>query len=228
MNASDEAIKKLGGKIENTYGAAPALEAPTRPAPLGELPEAPARPSILPEPEGRALPPPVQRPMAESPPVSSTVLGAPPTAPVSQNFTEEQVSKLAPPQGSAERTGDFLEKNLFAGKGALDNPIAKLAGLKYFLGKAALPAEAAYLGMKGLTSPTGAGKAARASFKALGVEAIAQLASKYPSYHDGILQNPQERRSLTKEIEDDPEMTLEEKAINQSKVNRGRSLFSPL
>jgi hypothetical protein len=53
---------------------------------------------------------------------------------------------------------------------------------------------------------------------------IDQLAQKYPSYHDGVIEDPQERRSLTKEIENDREMSMEDKAVFQSKVNRGKPL----
>jgi hypothetical protein len=123
-----------------------------------------------------------------------------------------------------ERAGDLLEQNLMGGRTLTNNPITKLAGLKYVLGKATLPAEAAYLGMKGLTSPTAAGEMARMSFKQGGIQAIQSWAQKYPSYQNGILQNPQERRSLTKEIEDDSEIPLEQKAILQSKINRGKPL----
>lgn len=120
--------------------------------------------------------------------------------------------------------GDLLEKNLMGGKTLTNNPITKLAGLKYLLGKGAAPLEAAYVGMKGLTSPTAGGEMARMSFKQGGIQAVLSWAEKYPSYQNGILQNPQERRSLTKEIEDDPEIPLEQKAMIQSKVNRGRPI----
>jgi len=86
------------------------------------------------------------------------------------------------------------------------------------------PAAAMYAGLKGLTSPTAAGEMARASFRNLGLGAIEQWAQKYPSYHDGILDSAQERRSLVKEIEDDPTIPLEVKALVQSQVNRGKPL----
>ena len=78
--------------------------------------------------------------------------------------------------------------------------------------------------MKGLTSPTAAGQVARQTFQQGGIEAIASWAQKYPSFHDGILDNPQDRRSLTKEVEDDFSIPLEQKAIIQSKINRGKPL----
>lgn len=226
LSAQDKATKKLGGKIEGTFGMAEPVEPPRFPE-RSAMPEAPIRPAPLPEVANVPLPPPVSPPPIEPAPVSP-VLGTAPRAPVPQTFTPEAVPTLPPAQGMAEAAGDFLEKDLFGGKGVLNNPLAKLAGLKFLLGKGALPVEAGYAALKGLTSPTAGGAAARTAVRRGGVEAIAQLAEKYPSYHDGILDNPQERRSLTKEIEDDPEMTLEQKALAQSKVNRGRSLFERL
>ena len=134
---------------------------------------------------------------------------------------------LAPAQGLTERIGDLLEKPLLGTErgpmGKLNN-LAKLGGLKYLLGNAALPVEAAYLGMKGLTSPTATGQVARLTFKQAGISAIESWAQHCPSYHDGILENPQERRSLTKEIEDAQDIPIEQKAVIQSKINRGKPL----
>lgn len=175
--------------------SAPVL--PPRPNPMQNRPNLPPRPNLLPE----------------------------PVAPPPQTFNPTAEPSLSPAQGMAERAGDFLEKPLLTGgKGIADNPLVKLGGLKYLLGKAALPAEAAYLGAKGLTSPSAAGEVARMTFKQAGIGAIEQWAQKYPSYHDGILENPQDRRSLTKEIENSSDIPLEQKAIMQSKINRGKPL----
>ena len=134
---------------------------------------------------------------------------------------------LPPANTLAEKSGDLLEKSFLKGRSPLNN-IGRLAGLKYVAGKAALPLEAAYLGAKGLTSPTAGGAMARLTFKQAGIQAIENWAQKYPSYTNGVLANPQDRRSLTKEIEDDEEIPLEQKAILQSKVNRGKSIHSTL
>ncbi len=92
------------------------------------------------------------------------------------------------------------------------------------LGSAAVPAEAAYVGMNALTSPTALGEAARMTFRQGGIQAIESWAQRYPSYQNGILQSPQDRRSLTKEIEDASDIPIEQKAVIQSKVNRGKPL----
>ena len=170
---------------------------PPRPNPMQNRPNLPTRPNLMPE----------------------------PIAPTPQTFNPLPEPTLPSAQGMAERAGDFLEKPILTGgKGIVNNPLVKLGGLKYLLGKAALPAEAAYLGAKGLTSPTAAGEVARMTFKQGGIQAILQWAQKYPSFHDGILENPQERRSLTKEVEDSFDIPLEQKAVIQSKINRGKPL----
>lgn len=224
--ALQDSEKKLAGKIEGTFGTAPKLEAPARPVPP-ELRAAPQQPEALPE------IPPIQEPPL-IPPVEPEAaiprpeLNAMPQKPTPQQFTPQVAPTLPPAEGLAQGIGDVLEKPILGGKGLINNPLTKLAGLKYLLGKGALPLEAGYAGLKGLTSPTAAGEVARQSFKTGGILAIAQLAEKYPSYHNGILEDPRERRSLNKEIEEDPEIPMEQKAIIQSKINRGRSLFERL
>lgn len=220
MIATDfDASKKLGAKVRKTYGTAepvPAPNAPIAPEPLAS----PLPPGELPPMGTTQLPPPVAPPVVPPMPAKPGLM-AEPIAPAA--IPEPM---LPPAQGMAERAGDFLEQPLLGGggQGVMNNPLLKLGGLKYLLGKAALPAEAAYLGMKGLTSPTAAGQAVRQSFKQGGIQAIDMWAQKYPSYRNGILENPQERRSLTKEVEDDFEIPIEQKAVIQSKINRGKPL----
>jgi hypothetical protein len=187
------------------------VERPVMPeAPI--FPEAPTAPMDIPSP--------VKPQMVESP-----------QSPIAQNFIPDQAPSLPVAEGGAERLGDFFEKPLLQGKGNMNN-LLKLGALKYALGSAAVPLEAgaaaAYGAGKLLTAPGQVGQAARLSFKTAGIEAIQAMAEKYPSYHDGILENPQERRSLTKEIENDSEIPIEQKAIIQSKVNRGKSIFERL
>ena len=81
-------------------------------------------------------------------------------------------------------------------------------------------------GARALTSPSLGGKLLRGGLEqgARTAAIIDQLAQKYPSYHDGVVEDPQERRSLTKEIENERQMSMEEKAVFQSKVNRGKPL----
>lgn len=219
MIATDvDASTRLGGKVKKTYGMAEPVPNPIAPSPPEPMPY-PQPPPELPGIAPINMPPPISPPM--TPPIPGKPgLMADPMAPMPiPNPT------LPASQGMAERAGDFLEQPLLTGgRGAINNPLVKLGGLKYLLGKAALPAEAAYLGMKGLTSPTAAGEIARVSFKQGGIQAIDMWAQKYPSYNNGILENPQERRSLTKEVENDSEIPLEQKAVIQSKINRGKPL----
>ena len=107
--------------------------------------------------------------------------------------------------------------------------LAKMAGLP--LAKAGAGALAIGTGLRGLTSPSAAGKFVREGLgqaSRSNVGKIDALAQKYPSYNNGIVELPQHRRSLTKEIENFPDLSLEEKAIFQSKINRGKPLTEKL
>lgn len=213
IGIDSDAAKRLGSSIKKTYGMAEPVAAPVPPPEPLNIPSSVPSTDLMPAP----TPPLPPRPNLLSEPV----------APTPQTFNPIPEPTLPPPSGLADRAGDFLEKDLLSGKGLINNPISKLAGLKYVLGKGALPLEAAYLGMKGLTSPTAAGEVARMTFKQGGIKAVESWAQKYPSYRNGILENPQERRSLTKELEDDPEIPIEQKAVLQSKINRGTPLNTP-
>ena len=215
METAKNASKKFSRDIKKTYGVAEPLPSPIAP----QAPVPVANPSSngqvspftgLPSPIGNQ-------------PTRPQLLPAP-NRPVAQNFTPQPEPTLPAANGVAEASGDFLERNLLgAGTPSLvNNPITKLAGLKYLLGGAALPVEGAYLAAKGLTSPTAVGQVARMTFKQGGIGAIESWAQRYPSYNNGILEDPQDRRSLTKEIEDDPNIPIEQKAIVQSKINRGK------
>jgi len=201
----------LTKKLRKTHGMAEPIAAPQIPEqiPLPTGPTAPMEPPI-----------PMKPQMVESP-----------LAPTPQQFNPQQIATLPAPQGTAEAAGDLLEKPILQGKGNMNN-LLKLGALKYALGPAAVPLESAAAGVYGagklLTAPGPVGNAARMSFKQGGIQAIEALAQRYPSYHDGILENPQERRSLTKEIEDDPEIPMEQKAVIQSKINRGKPLSQRL
>lgn len=218
MESARNVSKKLRQDVKKTYGLAEPVAPPVAPQ-APSLVALPAPPAPLPEVPPIQMPAPVAPPVHFPPPAKPSLMPEP-MAPVPQ-----AMPTLPPAQGMAERMGDFLERPLLGGgKGFANNPLVKLGGLKYLLGKAALPAEAAYLGMKGLTSPTAAGEVARMTFKQGGIEAITQWAQKYPSFHDGILESPQDRRSLTKEVEDAYDIPIEQKAVIQSKINRGKPL----
>lgn len=233
MESARNASKKLGKDVKGTYGFAGPVEPPLPPSSPQPVAQ-PSAPLDLPPIAPIQLPNPV--PPAQTPPIPPRPSLMPsPTIPIDQSFIPQPAPSLAPAQGFSERSGDLLEKNILGGNELGKNPImqgvgsiGKLAGLKYALGSAALPVEGAYLAAKGLTSPTVGGEVARMTFKQGGIQAIEAWAQKYPSYHDGILENPQERRSLTKEIEDAYDIPIEQKAILQSKVNRGKPLGQQL
>jgi hypothetical protein len=222
MQSANEGSKKLGKDVKATLGMAEPVPPPNPPASPSPV-ALPSAPGELPPVAPISLPPPIQPPVTPALPAKPSLM-AEPVAPTPQTFTPTPEPTLPAASGLAEKTGDFMEKNLLGGKGLVDNPITKLAGLKYLLGSAALPAEAGYLGMNALTSPTAAGAVARLTFRQGGIEAIESWARRYPSYRDGILDSPQDRRSLTKEIEDASDIPIEQKAILQSKINRGKPL----
>ncbi len=181
MIASDiDAGRKLGSKVSKTYGLSEPVAPPSAPsAPI--YMEGPARPVEIPPVSPMQLPPPVNS--AALPPMpAKPSLGAMPQAP-----TPMAEPMLPPSQGGSERVGDLMEKNLMGGSGIANNPLAKLAGLKYLLGSAALPAEAAYAGMNVLTSPGSMGQAARIGFKQGGIRALESWAQRHASYNNVIL-----------------------------------------
>ena len=185
-----------------------------------------AQPQLPPEPIlGKPnYPQEIPRPAIPPEPMAPTNIPNP-EAPINQTFQPLPEPTLPPPEGLAERAGDLLEKPLATGRTMYNNPYTALGALKYAVGKGGIAAgAAAYGGAKLLTSPGAVGQMARLTFKTAGIQAIVQMAAKYPSFHDGIVEDPRERRSLTKEVEQDREIPLEQKALIQSKINRGYPL----
>lgn len=224
--SSQDVSKKFAKDLRATYGLSKPVEPPSSPSAPPPV-DYPIPPSPIPAPAPIQVPPPISPPTIPNMPPKPSMIPEP-IAPTAKQFTPIPEPVLSPASGLGERAGDFMEKNLLGGNTLANNPLTKLAGLKYILGKGAIPAEAAYLGLKGLSSPTVAGEVARSTFKQGGIQAIDSWARKYPSYRNGVLESPQERRSLTKEVEDDFEIPIEQKAIIQSKINRGKPLQSAL
>lgn len=226
-----DAQKRLGGVPQQLPGFAPPVAAPARPATQTFTPQAP---NVQPMP-------------AKFAPIP---------------FTPQPVPAMPEPSGIGERLGEALENfrlsQQFESRGLLNNPVAKMAGMKYLLGPAAYPVQAAALGapmaLRGLTSPTSAGASARQAFRSgsLGLldrrnqagalermgldpqtrmenaqnamQAVEQIKMKYPSYENGILKDPQERKMASEELENNPFLGIEDKAMLQTKINRGKPL----
>jgi hypothetical protein len=53
---------------------------------------------------------------------------------------------------------------------------------------------------------------------------VQSIAGKYPSYSEGVLADPQERRSAVAEIEQAQHLDIESKAVLQAKINRGQNI----
>lgn len=172
----------------------------------------PSAPQIIPEPPQVA---PVN--------IQSPNLQTPPTVPEPQGV----LGKLA--HGLEKMREKPLLKTLKGMKGAGATAIlGSVAGLPVkTVGGAGI---GLYGAARALTSPSTAGNVLRSALE-MGSRPIyiaEQMAQRYPSYDKGILMNPSERRSLAREIEDSPELTLSEKAILQSKINRGKPLNTRL
>lgn len=180
---------------------------------------------------------PAQLPRPE--PIPPPQLGAPAQPrikPPPPPFSPQPIPEVPQAQGVAERMGDFLENanlgTMLKGRGGIDNPVTRLAALKYIFGKAALPIEAgAAAGMAGLkaaTSPTSLGEAIRfginRSPRVISTQIDSYFSQKYPSYEAGVIQNPQERLEAVTEIENSPYLKFEDKAYYQMKVNRGKPI----
>ena len=149
--------------------------------------------------------------------------GAPPPAP--------QVS------GTAQffETPDFYKTNLqrVANVGKSIPGAVGVGALGYALGApkagvaAGVGATAAGLTalLRGATSPTALGAFAREGIQRGGIRMIVEsIADKYPSYRNGVLTDPQDRRSAAAEIEQDQDLKLEDKAVLQARINRGLSI----
>lgn len=146
--------------------------------------------------------------------------GAPPAPP--------QVGKAAEFFETPNFYGTNLKRVAKAGKsgvGALG-----LGALGYAVGlpKAAMGAGIAAgaggltAALRGITSPGALASFARSSIQRGGIKMVVEsIADKYPSYQNGVLQDPQDRRAASAEIEQDQDLSLEDKAILQAKINRG-------
>lgn len=207
----DQFVKELTAKIENNIAASEAQMAETATQASGDVAENLRRTYGMSEPI--EAPPQPEAPVYDAPPTMQEVAPAP---------------ELPPAEGMAERMGDVLEKpmgNILKGKGPMGTGTAgKLLALKYLATPKTAVAAGAYAGLKGLTSPTAGGAVARATFRDMGIGVVDYLAQRYPSYNEGTLDDPMERRSLVKEIENDESMPLNTQALTQSQVNRGKSI----
>lgn len=129
------------------------------------------------------------------------------------NFYRSQLSKLAGlGKGSAGKLAKFAWIGAGLPKaGAAAATVGTIGGLTAAL--------------RGVTSPTALGSIAREGIKRGGIRFIVEsIAQKYPSYQNGVLQDPQERRAASSEIEQDQDIGIEDKAMLQTSINRGKNL----
>jgi len=154
----------------------------------------------------------------------------------------QPIPQMPPPQGIYQRIGAGLENLGQGGLGRAGRYVGRhgmhMGGLGALAHLAHIPvapiAAAGAIGtaaVHGFTSPSALGRMVRTGteYASRGIyRDVEEMASRYPSYHDGILDDPMERRSLVREIENNQEISLEQKAIVQSKINRGKPIESKL
>jgi hypothetical protein len=163
----------------------------------------------------------VQNPFSNRAPTNMRPIGTPPPQ-------APQVGKVA----NFLEQPDFYSsnlKNLLNMKGR--SGIAKMGYLFKGLPHAKLAATAGVgaagltSALRGVTSPTALGAFAREGIQKGGIRFVVEsIADKYPSYQNGVLTDPQDRRSATAEIEQDQDIGLEDKAVLQARINRGLSI----
>ncbi len=160
-------------------------------------------------------------------------------SPHSSNPRPPNVPIPQAPQTS--RTAAFLETPNFYGTNiknaatAVKKGAVPLGVLSHMVGlpKAAIGAGVAAVGggltaaLRGITSPTALGAFARNSIQNGGIRLVVEsIADKYPSYQNGVLLDPQDRRAASADIEQDQDLGLEDKAMLQAKINRGINIES--
>lgn len=148
----------------------------------------------------------------------------------------QQVPQLSEAQGPAQTFANFMEdsslwdklkrvKGMFGGAGGASAAAAlgKMAGIP--IAKTVGGATLATVGGDLLTRNSAGGAQARTALKqGLLQSYLTAKAQVFPSFREGILDDPNDRRMFVREIEDDPSLSIEDKAMMQTKINRGQSL----
>ncbi len=166
----------------------------------------------------------VQNPMSNVKPTNAKPVAAPPPgAPQvgrmasyfeTPNFYSSKLKKF----GNMRGTGGIAKAGYLGGL---------MMGVPKAMAAATLGTGAAAMtsALRGMTSPTALGAVARQGIQRGSIRLIVEsIAEKYPSYQNGVLGSPEERRSAVAEIEQDPDVGLEDKAMLQAKINRGQSI----
>lgn len=208
-----EVVDKVAKRISNATGV-------QNPHSINVTTPRNARPSIGPSPTApSAIPPPV----APSPipgPVAPTPIPQPQAPQVGRAATF-----FENPQFYADKF-NWLGSRHGVGLGTV-GALAHIGGFHHTGAVAGTAAGALGLtaALRGITSPTAMGAYAREGIQRGGMALIVQsIAEKYPSYSDGVLADPQERRSAVAEIEQAQHLDVESKAVLQAKINRGQNI----
>lgn len=153
--------------------------------------------------------------------------------------TNMRPSPTAPPQApQVGKMAQFFEKpNFYTSSlkklGSLrgGGGIAKLGYLAKGLpkmgaaGGALAGAAGLTAALRGVTSPTALGAFAREGIQKGGMRFVVEsIAERYPSYQNGVLKDPMDRRAASSEIEQDDDIGIEDKAVLQARINRGQNI----
>lgn len=155
---------------------------------------------------------------------------------ISKNIPPTNMRPTPLPMPEAPQVGKLAQS--FENPNFYKDKVKGLASLKGGVG-GALAAKAIGLGnaaagggaiaaltamMRGATRPDALGSFNRNFIQKGGVPGVIYAVSQKPSYSNGVLLDPQDRRDVVAQIENDPDIPLGDKAVLQAKINRGISL----
>jgi len=157
--------------------------------------------------------------------------GAAEALPVPQDLPEREAMGFLANLSEKPFSGMLPKKNITSGVGA-----GLIGGAGAALGVAKLPAIAATVGggaaigagglgaLKMATSPTKLGDITRKGISYFGKVLPSWLQNNFDSYEDGVLTNPEDRLEASIEIEKDPNLGNQDKAIWQTMINKGQRI----
>lgn len=157
--------------------------------------------------------------------------GSPPAKPARLEAPEAPLPGIPPEVGRLAQRFETeplkaTEKGAFAA-GTLG--LGKLLGIPG-VGKVAAGMQGGKLAiegaLRGITDPGVVASATRRMAGDQGLRFTVEIIASYPSYSNGVLSDPQERKQAVAEIESDGSIPLEDKAILQAYINRGKNLES--
>lgn len=160
-------------------------------------------------------------PYMNIPPTNELILPNKPIKPEIGKMAEYFESTPYQPSQSLGNTANESLSIGLMGK-VLGLPGKALSGMRALYGAGKAGGEGV---MRFLTSPTKISEMTREVIVRGGLPILVEsIANTYPSYEKGILLDTLDRQDAVAELENNPYIPLEQKAILQAKINRGRSI----